>query len=105
VKGALAGIREQLDLTMQGPLAQADLDRAKRYLVGSHAIGLQKNSARAALIAYDDAYGVGADAYLRYQERIEAVTAEEVLQAARRVLAPARGALAVLGPKAADVGL
>jgi zinc protease len=105
VKGALRGIREQLDLVCQGPLPQADLDRAKRYLIGTHAIGLQKNSARAALIAYDEAYGVGADTYLRYQEQIEAVTADGVLQVARKLLVPARGALAILGPKAADVGM
>jgi zinc protease len=105
VRGALTGIREQLDAAMQGPLPEAELERARRYLIGTHAIGLQKNAARAALIAYDEAYGVGADGYQRYAEHIGAVSAERVLEAARRTLAPERGALAILGSPAADVSL
>lgn len=103
VKQALEGIRAELDAVLQGPLPERELDRARRYLVGTHAIGLQKNSARAALIAYDDAYGVGADGYQRYEERIGAVTAERVLEVARRTIAPERGSLAILGSSAADV--
>jgi zinc protease len=105
VRAALAGIREQLDLTLQGPLPAADLERAKNYLIGTHAIALQKNGARAALMAYDEAYGMGADNYLRYQEHIAAVTAERVLEVARRTLARERGNLAILGSPAADVDL
>jgi zinc protease len=103
VKEALAGIGVELSKLLASRLPDEEIERAKRYLTGSHAIGLQKNSARAAMIAYDEAYGIGADAYLRYDEHIEAVTAEMVLQAARELLVPQRGTLAIIGPKAADV--
>lgn len=104
VRDALRGIREELDVVMNTRLPEADLHRARRYLIGTHAIGLQKSSARAAFIAYDEAYGVGADAYLRYEEQINAVTSDRVLEVARHILAPARGTLAILGPRGADVG-
>jgi zinc protease len=103
VPAAFQAICEELDKLAQTPISAAELDRAKRYLVGAHAIGLQKNSARAALIAYDDAYGTGADSYLQYDAQIEAVTPEMVLGAARSILDPRRGTLAVLGRRTADM--
>jgi zinc protease len=103
VPAAFRAIQEELDKLAQNPLPAAELERAKRYLVGAHAIGLQKNSARAALIAYDDAYGTGADSYLHYSAHIEAVTPEMVLDVARTLLDPKRGTLAVLGRRTADM--
>lgn len=103
VGGALAGIRAELARAAESPLAPEELERAQRYLVGAHAIGLQKNSARAAIIAYDSAYGLGADNHTRYEEQIHSVTAAQVQEVARRLLQPRRAALAILGPKAADV--
>ncbi len=103
VKEALAGIRDELARVAKSPIAPEELERAQRYLVGAHAIGLQRNSARAAIIAYDSAYGLGPDNYARYGAQIHAVTAPEVQDVARRLLEPSRAALAILGPKVADV--
>lgn len=98
VEDAVAGIRAEIDKVVQSPIREEELQRARRYLVGTHAIGLQKNSARAAMIALDEAYGLGADHFLRYQERIESVTAEQILEAARRFLVMDRSVLAVVTP-------
>jgi zinc protease len=103
VAQALEGIRRELDKIVQHPVTAAELDRARRYLIGAHAIGLQKNSARAALIAYDAAYGVGADTYLHYEEQINAVTLDRVQAVAQHIIDPTRSTLAILGPKVADV--
>ena len=72
---------------------ELSLDEAVRY-----AIGLQRNGARAASMALDAAYGLGAGAFERYAEEIEAVTAEQVLEAARATIDFERSALAVVGP-------
>jgi predicted Zn-dependent peptidase len=40
---------------------------------------------------------------VRYEEQIEAVTAQAVLESARRVLDPRGATLAIMGSKAADV--
>jgi zinc protease len=102
---ALAGIVAELDRVVQSPLPEPEVHRARRYLIGTHAIGLQRNSARAAIIAFDECYGLGADAFARYEEQIQAVTQEKVLEIARRIIRPAQSNLAILGPRAADVGL
>jgi len=93
------GIRAELDKVSREPISEEELLRARRYLVGSHAIGLQKNSARAATFALDERYGMGADNFARYAERIETVTREDVLEAARATLDPKRSVLAVVTPE------
>ncbi len=103
VAEALAAVRQQLAQLTEVEVSAAELARAKRYLIGAHAISLQRNSARASLLAFDESYGVGAEAYLRYDEEIEAVSSKMVLECARWLLDPSRGALAIVGPKAADL--
>ena len=78
-----------------------ELDRARTHLIGTHAISLQRNSARAAVYAFDECYGLGADASEKYAERIAAVRADDVLAAAQRVLAPSREVIALVAPEGA----
>ena len=81
------------------PVTAAELERARTHLIGTHAISLQRNSARAAVYAFDECYGLGADASSKYAERIAAVTAGEVLAAAQRILAPSREVIALVAPE------
>ena len=103
LKEALAGIREQLDAVRQAPPSPAELDRARTNLVGTHAIGLQRNSARAAIVAFDECYGLGADASSRYPALIEAVTAEDVLSCARSLLDWKAEVIAVVAPEGVEI--
>ncbi|AKU92136.1 M16 family metallopeptidase [Vulgatibacter incomptus] len=97
---AEAGIRDELAKVIAQPITDEELLRAQRYLVGSHAIGLQRNDARAASIALDEAYGLGAESFSLYRERIEAVTREQVQDAAKRYLDLDRSVVAVVSPSA-----
>lgn len=99
VDEAVAGIREELAKIRSAPPTDDELQRARRYLTGSHDIGLQRASSRAALAAFDEAYGLGYAAQARYAPAIEAVDAEKVLAAARRILDPSLEALAIVGPE------
>jgi zinc protease len=101
VSDALAGIRDELRRVREEPITVAELDRARTHLIGTHAISLQRNSARAAVMAFDECYGLGADASSRYAERIGAVTAVDVLSAAQRVLQPRRETIALVAPEGA----
>lgn len=83
---ARRGIEIELERLVQEPVSARELDRARRYLVGSHAIDRQRSAARAASLALDSRYGLGTDAALRYPEHIEALTAEDLLRVARRVV-------------------
>ncbi|HWE24030.1 MAG TPA: pitrilysin family protein [Myxococcales bacterium] len=98
---SLAGIRRELDRCRNEPPAASELDRARTHLIGTHAIGLQRNSARAAVYAFDECYGLGANASSRYAERISAVSAADVLAAAQRVLDAKAEVLALVAPEGA----
>ncbi len=98
VGAALAAVREQLARVREEAIPEAELSRARAYLIGTHAIALQRRSATAAAIAFNHAYGLGADAHLHYAERIEAVTTEAVRAAAGRFLDPRGEVVAIVGP-------
>ncbi|MCI0669835.1 MAG: insulinase family protein [Myxococcaceae bacterium] len=98
VDAALDGIREQLRRVREEPISEAELSRAREHLIGTHEIGLQRNGARAALLALDHAYGLGAETFLHYAEAVSRVDAAAVLEVARRVIQLERATLAVVGP-------
>jgi len=98
VETALAGMRRELSRLRDEPVSDAELSRAKEHLIGVHEIGLQRNGARAATMALDALYGLGAEAYLKYAEEIAAIGAKEVQEVARRVLDFETSALSVVGP-------
>jgi len=102
VDAALTGIEEQLALLAREAPSSAEIDRAKRYLIGNHEIGLQKVGARASSMAFNEIYGVGYEAHLDYAARIEAVTAADLVRLAGERLTPAQTVLAIVGP--ADCG-
>ena len=95
---AIEAIRAELARIRDERISDAELQRAKQYLIGAHEIGLQRNSARAALLGFDHSYGLGLDNFLRYAETVSSVTAEEVQEVALRVIDFERGALAMVGP-------
>jgi len=98
VEVALEAIRAELARARDALISPAELRRAQRHLIGTHEIGLQRNAARAALLALDHCYGIGLENFLHYADRIASVTAEQVEQVARRVIDFDRSALAVVGP-------
>jgi zinc protease len=98
VESALSGIRRELARLRDERVSEEELLRAQRHLVGTHEVGLQRNGARAAMLALDYLYGLGAEPFHRYAEEIFAVDASEVQEVARRVIDFDREALAIVGP-------
>jgi len=98
---SLEGIRRELDRCRHSPPTPAELDRARTHLIGTHAISLQRNSARAAVYAFDEAYGLGADFSSRFAEHVGAVTSADVLAAAQQVLDPRGEVIALVAPEGA----
>lgn len=96
-KEALSAIRKQLELALGG-VGEEEIARARNYIVGSFEIGLQRNSAQASMVAFDELYGIGFREYGKYPEKILAVTAEDVKRVARKYINPEIFALAVVRP-------
>jgi zinc protease len=98
VEPALAAIRAELERVRDELVPEAELERARQLLIGTHEIGLQRNGARALMLATDACFGVGLENFQHYARRVSAVTAGQVREVARRVIDLERGALAVVGP-------
>jgi len=96
---AKSGIEEELDKISTAPVPKAELERAKRYLVGAHEISLQRRAALASTLAFHEAYGVGWDEYRRYAPGILAVSAADVQRVAKKYLVRARAIVATVKPE------
>jgi zinc protease len=83
---ARRGILAELEQLVETAPAEDELSRARHYLAGSFAIDGQRNSNHAGHIALDGLYGLGPEAHYAYGSKVAAVTAEDVLHVARRVL-------------------
>lgn len=83
---AEAGIKKELAKVIDADVTAEELERAKRYLIGAHEVGLQRVSARANAMSYSELYGMGWDDHLRYAARIEAVTEKAVREVAKDLI-------------------
>ncbi len=95
---AQQGLLEMLEALVQEPPPEAELERARRHLIGSFAIEGQRNAFHASQVALNDLYGLGPDADRLYPERIRAVGREDVLRVARRIIDLDAYTLAVIRP-------
>jgi zinc protease len=93
---SLKGIREELNRIRQEPVSESEIERAKRFIIGNYELDLQKNSSVAALMAYHVSYGLGPEEILRYPEKIERVTREDILRVARKYLRPEASVLSII---------
>jgi zinc protease len=101
---AVKVVRQELRGIAEKGITADELARAQRYLVGVHAIGLQRKSALAAALAFHEAYGQGWKAYRQYADSIMKVTAAEVARVARKYLDPDREVMAAVKPPAESPG-
>jgi len=83
---ALAGMRDALHRVCDSPPPAEEFERARRCLIGNHAISRQRSSTRAMHMALDASYGLGAAADEFHPEQLRAVRPEDVLRTARRIL-------------------
>lgn len=95
---AKQGMLEELERIVTSAPTEDELRRAQHYLAGNFAIDLQRAATRAAHVAQDALFGLGPEAHLRYAEEIHAVTKDDVLRVAQRVIDLAAYVLAVVKP-------
>lgn len=83
---ALAGMRGALRRACDSPPPSEEFERARRCLIGNHAISRQRSATRAMHMALDASYGRGAAADEFHPAQLRAVRPEDVLRIARRII-------------------
>jgi zinc protease len=96
---ALAAVRGELAKLRSGAVSDDELSRAKRYLIGSHQIAMQRRAAVANAMAYHEAYGLGWQSWTDYDAQILAVSATDIAAAAAAYLRIDREITATVRPK------
>jgi zinc protease len=100
---AIGGILNEVDKLRQNSLEVDELERAKRYLIGNHDIGLQRNSSRAMTFGLDELYGLGYKRSLKYGDYIASVTIDDIHQLVADYFDPTQMVVSVVKPAATDV--
>jgi zinc protease len=100
VERAVASIDAELArMAADGP-TDREMTESKQYLIGSMPRTLETNTGIATFLQTAEFFGLGLDYDVRIPALLNAVTHDQVHEAARQALDPARAAVAVAGPYA-----
>jgi predicted Zn-dependent peptidase len=94
----LAAILEQLERVVQEPISDGELDRARAYTRGRLQLRMEETGAVAAWLGTGESLLPRILTVDEVIERIEALTADDLLRVARAYVRPDLARLAVLGP-------
>ncbi|MFH1680494.1 MAG: pitrilysin family protein [Candidatus Eisenbacteria bacterium] len=98
VAPAVRIIREEIETMRRERVRSSELRETKNYLLGSLPLRLETNDGTAAFLLAEEYYGLGPNYLDRYRREVEAVTRDEVRDAARRILRRDAIRYAVAGP-------
>lgn len=95
---AIGLIRSELERFVGEGITAEELADNKSSFLGRLPLSLESNAGVANALLGIERYGLGLDYYQRYEERISAITADDILAAARMHIDPARLVIATAGP-------
>lgn len=104
LSAAVAAVRAELERVRTAGVTTDEVERASRYLIGSHQIAMQRRSAIANAMAYHEAYGLGWQTWAGYDDAIRAVTPADIAAAAQTYLRADRAITATVQPPAMSPG-
>lgn len=103
VEETVQAVAAELRRITQEPVTEGELADSKANFIGRLPLQLESSEGVAGSILSMELYGLGLDYLQRYAQEIEALTADQVREAARHYLDPDSFALAVAGPDRAAV--
>lgn len=95
---AIQMMKEEWQKMAEFKISEDELLRAQNYLVGGHDIGLQKNSAIASSIAFNEVYGNSYRELTEFAKHVRSVDALKVQKLAQRLFSQ-KAALSAVGPQ------
>jgi zinc protease len=101
----VGGVRAEIDRLLADGVTAGEVERAQRYLTGSHAVALERRSAVATALAFHEAYGLGYAAWADYPSSIRAVTPADLARVAQQYLRWDVAVTATVRPPAESPGV
>jgi zinc protease len=100
VEQALLGLKNEMARIAETPASDAEVERSRNYIVGSHDMSLQRSDSQTSTMALMELYGYGFDDFLKYPKAIARVVPADVMRVARRLIDDKKAVTVVVGPKA-----
>ncbi len=94
----VAELERETQRVMDGGVLPVELERCKKRLKAAKRMSMQTNSSCASQAAMNAAYGLPANEWKLYDQRIDAVSLENLQAFARRCFAPEKRVELVIGP-------
>lgn len=85
VETAIDMLKSEFNRLIKEPVGSEELERAKKYLIGSHDIDLQKARNLGTSILYDDVYGGDYNETFKANEKYNAVTTQDIQILAKKI--------------------
>lgn len=104
VETALQMMRAEFQKMAGELIPEAELERAKRYIIGRHDIDLQRSGSVSAAILFNELYGIDYNEVFHSSEKYWAVTAEDVRRLAQQIFS-GPSVVSLVGPKALDASV
>lgn len=93
-----AALLDEIRKLAQDGLTQAELDRARRKLIGAQQIQNQSNDMFAFMSALDELYGLGFDYHAKLEARVNALTRDDIRRAAKKFFGKQHYVMAIVRP-------
>jgi zinc protease len=93
---AISLVRREMERIRREPVSEEELDKAKKYLIGSFPLRLDTQAKLARFITQVEYHDLGFDYCQKYPSYINAVTGEDVLRVAKSYLDPEKAILVVV---------
>ncbi len=101
---ALSGLWREITRLIQEGVSEEEVRRAERWIVGRYQTGLQTNSSQAMEQALNEVLGLGYRFGLRYVQKIQEVSPEDVQKVAKKYLENQAYVLVTVGPLSGPEG-
>lgn len=75
-----------IDEVKTSPVSDEELESSKKELISHNRLSLETNEAVCAVATLDELYGLGFDNHKKYEDRINAVTKDDIMRAAKKYL-------------------
>lgn len=98
INDAVNGILTELEKVVKHGVTDEEIKRAKSELIGNYEIGLQESSSQASDMTFNELYGLGYDEQKKFAQKIESITKQDILNAARKYIDLSAYTIVTVGP-------